>query len=226
MLNIDQNFQTLIPPLSPDELTGLTQSIIAHGRPRDALIVWKGTIIDGHNRYAICQQHNLPYSTKEMRFPSKKEAELWIIQNQLGRRNLTDATRLDLAHRKALLQKPRNGIRRAVAKETGKSEQTVQKFMTLKKLADPELLAKLYNGELKISAAYAMVDEPMMATITTITEMHVESTPEADEERRLHAIYSNTDRLARLYDFLMDVPVGDGDDFSGVCRGVKRLLAR
>ena len=51
ILKIDLGFQILIPPLSDDELHGIEESILAEGRCRDTIKVWKDTIVDGHNRY-------------------------------------------------------------------------------------------------------------------------------------------------------------------------------
>jgi hypothetical protein len=47
-------------------------------------------LLDGHNRYAICQELGKPFSIIEMEFPDKDNAMLWILKNQLGRRNLND----------------------------------------------------------------------------------------------------------------------------------------
>ncbi len=55
-------------------------------------------MIDGHNRYAICRKHNLPFETKEAQgLETELDVKLWMIKNQFGRRNLSIATRLDLA---------------------------------------------------------------------------------------------------------------------------------
>ena len=50
---------------------------------------YKDTIVDGHNRYEICAKHNIPYRVLEKSFADRDEAILWVIDNQLGRRNLT-----------------------------------------------------------------------------------------------------------------------------------------
>ena len=60
---------------------------------RDPLVVWRGTLIDGHNRYEICTRHSIPFSVKEMNFYCREEAIAWICANQLGRRNLSEETR-------------------------------------------------------------------------------------------------------------------------------------
>lgn len=86
---IDVEFRSIIPPLAPEEFKALEESIIAEGC-RDAIVVWKekGVILDGHNRYDICVKHSIPYRTFEKPLADRDEAILWIIDNQLGRRNL------------------------------------------------------------------------------------------------------------------------------------------
>lgn len=96
MIVIDQEFQSLIPPLSDDEYKGLEKSILAEGL-REPIITWNGTIIDGHNRYAICDEHGIPFTQVEHEFPSRDAAKIWIIENQFGRRNLSKYDRSVLA---------------------------------------------------------------------------------------------------------------------------------
>ena len=53
-------------------------------------MVWEGKIIDGHNRYRICLKHDIKFDTKDITWiKTREEAKLWIISNQLARRNLT-----------------------------------------------------------------------------------------------------------------------------------------
>lgn len=95
-LIIDQEFQDLIPPLTAEEYKNLEENIKADGC-RDALVIWNDTIIDGHNRYRICQENNIPYKTTEMTFKDRNEAIVWMLRNQLGRRNLNDFQRNEVA---------------------------------------------------------------------------------------------------------------------------------
>lgn len=96
MIVIDSEFQSLIPPLSEDEYRLLEKSILAEG-VREPLITWNGTIIDGHNRYAICDEHGIKFKTVEREFASRDAAKIWIIENQFGRRNLSAYDRSVLA---------------------------------------------------------------------------------------------------------------------------------
>lgn len=85
---INPKFRSLIPPLAPEELAQLEANILADGC-RDPLVTWKGTLVDGHNRFDICTRHGLPFKTVTMEFTDDDAAMDWIDANQLGRRNLT-----------------------------------------------------------------------------------------------------------------------------------------
>lgn len=91
-LRIDQQFKSLIPPLQKQEYLQLEENILADGC-RDPITVWKGVIIDGHNRYDICTRHQIPFSVIEKDYLCREEAIAWICSNQLGRRNISEETR-------------------------------------------------------------------------------------------------------------------------------------
>lgn len=94
-LTFDKEFQTLIPPLSQEEFSALEESIINEGC-RDPLVVWDEVILDGHNRYTICMNHGLIFKKVEKNFDNREYAKIWILENQLGRRNLNEAQRIDV----------------------------------------------------------------------------------------------------------------------------------
>jgi len=94
-LELDKEFQTLIPPLSQEEFTALEESIINEGC-RDSLVIWDKIILDGHNRYTICMKHGLIFEKVEKNFDNRERAKIWILENQLGRRNLNGAQRIDV----------------------------------------------------------------------------------------------------------------------------------
>ena len=103
-LKIDKELKAIIPPLSQDEYKQLEKNIKEEGC-REPLIVWDSTIIDGHNRYIICEELGIDFKTGEKQFKNKDEAKVWIIDNQRGRRNLTDGWKWELAQaKKKLLQ--------------------------------------------------------------------------------------------------------------------------
>ena len=93
-LSVDPEFQSKIPPLTAEERSQLEANILEEGRLLNPLIVWKGIIVDGHNRFEILKEHpEIKYTILEKEFAGREEAIVWICKNQLGRRNLTPEQR-------------------------------------------------------------------------------------------------------------------------------------
>jgi hypothetical protein len=92
-------------------------------------------ILDGHNRYELCTQHNIPLDWQEIDLDTREEAINWIIANQLGRRNLTEEQKSYLRGKRYNLNKPSAGhpteenlpfSSRALAKTYGVTHATIQ----------------------------------------------------------------------------------------------------
>lgn len=86
---IDAEFAALIHAPSADELKGLEADIVARGC-LDAIKTWNGLIVDGHNRFEICERLGKPYRVEALSFDTREEAKAWMIAHQLGRRNLPE----------------------------------------------------------------------------------------------------------------------------------------
>jgi N6-adenosine-specific RNA methylase IME4 len=106
-ITVDPEFKSNIPPLSDEEFAQLEKNILADGC-RDPLVLWGQLLVDGHNRYAICTKHGLPFDTVQKEFADRDAAMDWMDANQLGRRNLKPdqftnllGRRVDRAERKA-----------------------------------------------------------------------------------------------------------------------------
>src|SRR5437879_945521 len=112
-ITTDPKFELLISPLGAEELAQLEANIRRDGI-RDPLVVWPDggspTLLDGHNRLAIIRKINAEavqrmapgfvidtVPVEFLKLPTREDAELWIAENQLGRRNLTDDQRAMLA---------------------------------------------------------------------------------------------------------------------------------
>lgn len=93
-LKVDSEFRDKIPPLTDAEFEQLRENILNDGEVYEPIVVWNGTIVDGHNRYRIIQEHpEIPFRVKDMNFPDKWAAFDWMYKKQLGRRNLTSEQR-------------------------------------------------------------------------------------------------------------------------------------
>ncbi|MET0329473.1 MAG: plasmid replication/partition related protein [Luteimonas sp.] len=95
-----EELKAYIDPLTADEHEALERSLLAEGC-RDALVLWNDILVDGHNRYGICQAHGIPFNTvQNTRFQSMEDVHLWMIEQHLGRRSVSDYQRGVLALRK------------------------------------------------------------------------------------------------------------------------------
>ena len=178
-LTIDLEFRDLIPPLSEAEFSLLEESIVTNGC-ESALIVWNDTIVDGHNRYDICQKHSIPFAVVKKEFADRDAALMWMIQTQLGRRNLTTYQKGELALRFEPLLKAQAKERQAtstggnapqlvqnssqagcgektrekIADIAGVSHDTIKKVKKLVTSADDETKQRLRRGDVSINKAY------------------------------------------------------------------------
>jgi len=92
-ISVLPELEPYIFPLTKQEFNQLESNIIAEGC-RDPLVIWKKgdmdfVLVDGHNRYKICSKHELDFKVEKKHFESISAIKDWMINNQLGRRNLT-----------------------------------------------------------------------------------------------------------------------------------------
>lgn len=113
-----------IDPLTPDEHEALERSLLAEGC-RDALVLWGDVLVDGHNRHGICRQHGLPFQTvQNPRLTCLEDVHLWMIEQHLGRRSVSDFQRGVLALRKKdILQARQAALREALAQASAAANQ-------------------------------------------------------------------------------------------------------
>jgi hypothetical protein len=168
-IRIDEEFKGLMPPLVEDEYKLLEESLKAEGC-REPIILWHGVIIDGYHRYEICQKNDIKFKTISKTFDNKDQVKLWIIKNQLGRRNLTDYDRgrLVLQLKPIISEKRKRGrpkkeikpnladlqTRDEIAKIADLSHGTIDKIEKIENEGSEELKEKARKGEISIDAAY------------------------------------------------------------------------
>lgn len=93
---IDPEFENKIPPIGTEEFRQLEENILMAREVYEPLVVWDGTLVDGHNRWKVLQRHSdvtIKWRVRHMDFADKWAAFDWMYKNQLGRRNLTDEQR-------------------------------------------------------------------------------------------------------------------------------------
>lgn len=99
-LKIDPELRDLLPPLTDDEYKQLEKNIVENGFDKNFPIMeWHGYIVDGHNRYSVCQKHNIEYVVGTLAYETKEEVMEWMLDIQLGRRNLSPIQRIAVAEK-------------------------------------------------------------------------------------------------------------------------------
>ena len=99
-LKIDPELKDLLPPLIDDEYKQLEKNIVTNGFDRNFPIMeWHGYIVDGHNRYSICKKHNIDYVVGTLAYETKEQVMEWMLDIQLGRRNLSPIQRIAVAEK-------------------------------------------------------------------------------------------------------------------------------
>jgi hypothetical protein len=220
-ITIIDELQDLIPPLLADETRQLEENIIQNGC-REALIVWetdnehigrkpedekKFVLVDGHNRYRICKENDIDFKVNLQPFSSLSEVRDFMINNQLGRRNLTPEQVSYLRGLKYIKNKkdkgkydrenhkgqnvPYGSTAKELAEQFNVSDKTIKRDGVfadgLSKLI-PTLRNDILAGNVKVSKKsiqeVAKQDAPnnSILAIENSTESLPESTPKISEE--------------------------------------------
>ena len=124
-IKINPEFRDLIPKLSQDEMAALEASVLEEGC-RDSIVLWNDTIVDGHNRFEICTKHSVKFNTIQKDFENSDDVKVWMINNQLGRRNLTEFVRYELIQAKEeVLKKKGREAKVKAGQESGRGNKKV-----------------------------------------------------------------------------------------------------
>ena len=215
-IRIDEEFEKLIPPLTREEFKQLEENILTEGI-RDPLVVWHvpsgdDILIDGHNRWKISVKHaGIRFEIVKKRFQDRTEAKIWIIKNQIGRRNLSTYARselvvmhlepmlkekakaqqvrksADFVSQKSVEQKPID-TQKELAKAAGVSHDTIHKVKTIMKKGDEETKERLRKNDPSISINKAFTN--IMAAEHETKQQ--EAARELKEAKKRHEEYSET----------------------------------
>ena len=183
-IKINDELRSFVDPLTDIEYAALERSLLAEGC-RDALVLWRDTLIDGHNRYEICQKHGIPFRTvHNNNFASIDDVMLWMIDNHLARRSVSDFQRGVLALKKKEIVTARMAeqmakeppepaaddldsrppppwnTREEVAKAARVSANTISQIERIQKAATPELREAVRTGAISINAAANVAQLP------------------------------------------------------------------
>jgi hypothetical protein len=196
-IQINDMLRSYIDPLTEAEYTALERSILAEGC-RDALVLWNDVLVDGHNRYSICQRHSIPFKViQNESFHSMEDVMLWMIDNHLGRRSVSDFQRGVLALRKKDILDARGAelaataaaedasiappepddspapakvrtSREDIARAARLSSNTISQIEKIQKTAAPELVEAVRAGTISINAAATVASLPEAEQVAAV----------------------------------------------------------
>ena len=211
-ITVNEELLAYIDPLTPDELNALERSLLTEGC-RDALVLWGDVLVDGHNRYSLCSKHGIPFNTlQNSSFKSMDDVHLWMIDQHLGRRSVSDFQRGVLALRKKDILSARRPVpqadgavptdevpalpsaaepltsREALAKSARVSSNTITQIEKIQKSAAPELVAAIKSGAISINAAATVASLPLEAQVAAAAGGKKELQQAARQVRETRAV--------------------------------------
>lgn len=177
-LTIDPEFSALGRRLTCEEDNYLYASLCADGC-RDAIVTWANhddIILDGHNRYRLCREHDIPFKVKAISLPDRESCIDWIAKTALGRRNLTDE------EKSYLRGKRHESVKKEIGAPSGNKNARKQKVQN-----EPiESTAKQLAAEFNVSPSTIKRDSQYAKAVDTIAEnvgVDVKSTILSGESR-------------------------------------------
>lgn len=183
-LKIDPELQELLPPLIPEEYKQLEKNILENGFDKNFPIMeWNGFIVDGHNRYQICKKHGITdYTVGTLAYKTKEEVMEWMLDIQLGRRNLSPIQRIAVAEKyrpfyekqakrnqsmaggdkksllstltKAIKEEESINVREKLAEKANVATGTYSKGKKILDSSNSIIKEKVLSGEMSINAGY------------------------------------------------------------------------
>lgn len=99
-LKINQRFEKFSPKKKPDEMKKLRESLKTRGYLSEKITTWHGYIVDGHNRYKLCEELNIIIPDdciEELNLgDSAEEIDVmdWILTHHLSSKSLKPGEKL------------------------------------------------------------------------------------------------------------------------------------
>lgn len=187
-LKIDPELRDLLPPLTNEEYKQLEKNIVENGFDKNfPIMIWNDFVVDGHNRYDICWKHKIDFVYGTLAYETKEEVMEWMLDIQLGRRNLSPIQRIAITEKyRPIYEKqakenksanggdkksesqnsstpiePRNKIdvRAKLAETAGVSTDTYSKGKKILDSNNEEIKNAVLAGEMSINAGYNKIRE-------------------------------------------------------------------
>jgi hypothetical protein len=255
---IDEELRRLIPPLSKEEYKQLEENIVKWGC-LDPLKVWpiadsdEIILLDGHNRFAICRDHNVSYVTESVPLIDRAAAIDWMIANQLGRRNLSAAQASYLRGRQQHQEKkkatnpdgynqhieveshfatqPLKNTAARLAKQHGVNRATIQRDANYAEAVDaivaataPEVQQQLLSIDSKFTKSATLKLAELVQEEPGVLMEIIEEIQQAPNKTAASAVVQRS--LSQIKEIPMNKQTARLIDFNTVGEGINWLLGR
>ncbi len=198
-LKIDPELRDLLPPMTDEEYKQLEKNIVENGFDKNFPIMeWHGYIADGHNRYSICKKHNIEPVIGTLAYENKDDVKKWMLDIQLGRRNLSPIQRIAIAEKyrniyerqakenmslggksyspieglqnsSTLTNENKIDVRAKLAETAGVSTDTYSKGKKILDSDNEEVKQAVLSGDMSINAGYNKIREKQNVKDTNVT---------------------------------------------------------
>lgn len=174
-LQINKKYEKLVPPLQEEDYDRLFNSIKENGLREPIIINKEGIILDGHNRFKICEKLNKPIKTRTEQFENKLVEEKYVIESNLQRRHLNDFQKAELGiplleiekelakenqrlHHDRVRPNGQKHSRDLVSKQIGVSSRTFERAKVIIEKAPEEIKQKVRENKISITQAYNRIN--------------------------------------------------------------------
>lgn len=224
-LKIDPELRDLLPPLTDEEYKQLEKNIVENGFDKNFPIMeWHGYVVDGHNRYKICKEHNInDYVVGTLAYETKEEVMEWMLDIQLGRRNLSPIQRISITEKyrpiyekQARENQSANGgdkksqsvnlptpinpkdkidVREKLASVAGVSGKTYSMGKKILDSDNEEIKTAVLSGEMSINAGYNKIKETAKQKENISNETTTTQSPTTQKETPKPKISEETKQI-------------------------------
>ena len=216
----------LLPPLTGEQLAALETDLLANGCYSPIIVNEDMVIIDGHNRYELCEKHGVPYKMAVFSFSDMLEAKQWALDTQKGRRNLDNwelgkialKLREDVEARARANQSAAGGdkfggkplsatlpeavsavdTRKELAEAVGIGERTMGKVMQIDEHAPAPIREALDSGDLSINQGYNLTRQLQEVPEEERDETAAQLVELAKAKKEIQALDAEADRRGKI----------------------------
>lgn len=212
--------EQLLPPLSVEQFSALERDVLENGCYAPIIVNESMEIVDGHNRFRICEKHGLPFKMMVFSFADLLEAKQWAVETQRNRRNLSmwelgqialklkpdlelaaknnQGLRADLSVNSSKSYEPVD-TRKAMAHTVGIEEQSMGRIAQLTENAPQTLKKALDSKAISINRAWEIMKTVQQMPPETQDDLAVEMLSAVREVEQLDAEAERRGKTAKLF---------------------------